>query len=806
MTPNFEEILLELSYRIPEGIVDLTNEEHLNELVVVLEEMRIYNSQAINLLKEKAKGDSGLEAAAEFFKGKKYRNDKGNDVSFTTAINYNDPTNSAHNAAMEDFEAFLDANRGKYGDIEKVKQPKSKKPNPNIFGKDKGGDVFPSNNNDDAAAKSSTPEEEPTSKPADVDMGDSGDFKNVLFSTTKTKGGDEKKYAFIQRKKEAALKVLQNLTDENGNINLLSEPGGKPVAIKSKVVQSVINKIFDGEKLSAEEIKAFNSVGKLVANNESGTTKIYFSKKLVGRHPQQGYDSIEIATGNPEMSDAVRKFALANKLNVGKSSEGAIGKKVFTPKKMAEAVNPKQPEVIVDIVKTKNGVKVADVELTYKTVPNQASLVKALTSAGLSQKEAEQKATNMVLETEAYNQRLDDMLDAAEKSGGKIPMTNFGDVTTPQGRKKTISNIIEGSMKRFESELENYSKLYGKGDLVNKPENKKVFDSLNKLKELNEKSDLQTNPKVREEYKKELDNLLINMANSPDFADAVADYAEMKVGLQFLAEGKQVYFPASENFQTADIIVLPDEFSIRPKKGQSLEQAIAENLQFYAVSVTYVGGLSVKYKGGGGSANYNKILQTVYKNKETQKKLLDIQSIYSLAYPKNKNQQLNIPESSIKNAEQQLSEFQNWAVKAGIMTEEEAKRLAEVGTKKADAILGKALKDVAKCEGANRENFEKSVRLHHIMQQMTAFVNNKDMRYTRYANFNQEVYVNKDGVAVRVEDDIADGVSKPCYMNPHHNPGFSAVEDENTGCVTAAPTNQNPSHIESSPPKNLLKA
>ena len=805
MTPNFEEILLELSYRIPEGIVDLTNEAHLNELVVVLEEMRIYNSQAINFLKEKAKGDSGLEAAAEFFKGKTYKNDKGNDVSFTTAINYNDPSNSAHNAAMDDFEAFLDANKGEYGDIEKVKQPKAKKPKQNVFGKDAGAPVFPSNNDDDVTSKSSAPEEEPTFKSADADMGGSGDFKNVLFSTTKTKGGDEKKYAFIQKKKEGALKVLQNLTDEKGNINLLSEPGGKPVAVKSKVVQSVINKIFDGQKLSAEEIKAFNSVGKLVTNNESGTTKMYFSKKLLGRHPQQGYDSIEIATGNSEMSDAVRKFALANKLNVGKSSEGAIGKKVFTPKKMAEAVNPQEPEVVVDIGKTKNGVKIASVELTYKTVPNEASLVTALMKSGKSEKEARISAAKSVLQTEAYNQRLDDMLDAAEKSGGKIPMTNFGDVTTPKGRKETISNIIEGSMKRFQSELENYSKLYGKGDLVNKPENKKVFDSLNKLKELNSKFDLQSNPTVREEYKKELDNLLINMANSPDFADAVADYAEMKAGLQFLAEGKQVYFPASENFQTADIIVLPDEFSVRPKKGQSLEQAIAENLQFYEVSVTYVGGLSVKYKGGGGSANYNKILQTVYQNKETQKNLLNIQSIYGLAYPKNKNQQLNIPESSITESEKQLSEFQNWAVKAGIMTPEEVKILIEVGTKKADAILGKALKDVAKCKGANRKNFEKAVRLHHIMQQMTAFVNNKDMKYTRYANFNQEVYVNKDGVAVRVVDDIADGVGKPCYMNPHHNPGFSAVEDPDTGCVTAAPTNQNPSHIESSPPKNLLK-
>jgi hypothetical protein len=62
MTPNFEEILLELSYRVPTGIVDLTNEEHLDELAIILEEKRIYNSQAINALREKAKAKTKAPA------------------------------------------------------------------------------------------------------------------------------------------------------------------------------------------------------------------------------------------------------------------------------------------------------------------------------------------------------------------------------------------------------------------------------------------------------------------------------------------------------------------------------------------------------------------------------------------------------------------------------------------------------------------------------------------------------------------------------------------------------------------------
>ena len=41
MIPNFEEILSELSYRIPEGIIDLTKPHQVNELIEILKEHNI---------------------------------------------------------------------------------------------------------------------------------------------------------------------------------------------------------------------------------------------------------------------------------------------------------------------------------------------------------------------------------------------------------------------------------------------------------------------------------------------------------------------------------------------------------------------------------------------------------------------------------------------------------------------------------------------------------------------------------------------------------------------------------------------
>lgn len=47
MIPNFDEILLEVSYRIPEGIVDLTQDSHVNVLIDVLKENGVVNPEVV---------------------------------------------------------------------------------------------------------------------------------------------------------------------------------------------------------------------------------------------------------------------------------------------------------------------------------------------------------------------------------------------------------------------------------------------------------------------------------------------------------------------------------------------------------------------------------------------------------------------------------------------------------------------------------------------------------------------------------------------------------------------------------------
>ena len=175
MIPNFKEILSELSYRVDGGIPDLNKESHVNILIDILREngvsdaahlaqrARVYFSY-LNEATPK-KGDAGLEAAAEKFKNKKYKNSKGGEVSFATAINYGykgKDNDSAHIQAMNDLETFVGDSDGKYGTMEKPKQPDE--PSQNIFGKDKGGKVFEPEAPAEVPTTKRTTKTEPTSK------------------------------------------------------------------------------------------------------------------------------------------------------------------------------------------------------------------------------------------------------------------------------------------------------------------------------------------------------------------------------------------------------------------------------------------------------------------------------------------------------------------------------------------------------------------------------------------------------------------------------------------------------------------
>ena len=132
---------------------------------------------------------------------------------------------------MNDLETFIGDSRGKYGTMEKPKQPK--KPKSNLFGPDAGGDVFPSNN-DDTASQSSNSKKEPSKAGAK--------FSDIVAGMATNKNTQN----HLQNTVQAQKSVLDT-------IDRLAKTKGNPHAADHKKVGELLGKIFNGEKLNSSE-------------------------------------------------------------------------------------------------------------------------------------------------------------------------------------------------------------------------------------------------------------------------------------------------------------------------------------------------------------------------------------------------------------------------------------------------------------------------------------------------------------------------------------------------------------------------
>jgi hypothetical protein len=618
-----------------------------------------------------------------------------------------------------------------------------------------------------------------------------GSFKDRYLGNSKA-AKPEKAQADFEKRRQKALsqidKAAEYNSDKPGIFRLETEEGsGKFIEIKTEDIKTAVNKLFNGEKLSANDKKILNLTTKIVTNPENGDVKLYFAKKIAGRHPQQGYESVLMAEKNIPMGDSFREYAIENGLKVGKSGEGAFGKKQMNPNKVAKAGNSKEHIKNLKVKSDKNGIEVNGQRFNYKPIPTKNELNKLrekLLKKGLSPDEVDEKIKNYVNGRKKENQVLSTIAEVASKSGGAISYCNFGDVFTPEGRKETITNVLVGVNKMFIDGLNNHQNTFNTENLLEKPENKKVFDTLKKLEKISKSSNLETDKAAQSIFKKELDQLIVDMANSVDFKDAFADFAEMVVGLGALAEGKRVMFPSAENFQTADIIILPDD--------NSINEADLVNVSIEELDLT--GGVSIKSDGGGGSAIKNRIELTEYKNPKTKEKLLNALNTYQTAYG---NQQ-DVKEEDLAKDEAVMEDLFKYGVEIGCFTKQDIEKIKKIGEKQGQSEI-KTAGDAGNCGGKeNQKRLHRAMILQHQQMQLTCIISNCDTEWTGYSNVNKKMGKSK-GKVVKVTDDIADGVKKPCYSNPHHNPGYTKSVDKN-GCVSLTPSNQNPAHIVSKIP------
>lgn len=350
MTPNFEEILLELSYRTSQGIVDLTNEEHLNELISILEENHIPNAKQLVL-----EAKQSLEKLlATTFKNP----ETGNLVKVDSALRYK-KSSQAYKIASN----MLDKSGYSEDDLETVDAGPDDEEKPNVFGKNKGAKVFP---------KKSEPK--------------------VGSTPTPTTNGLNLKPNEVATKTAAFAHVIQkDFTPE-----LKKSLGDKGI----KTLVGGFEKMISGQKVNAQEKDLLQ---KFVAfKDKEGEATLYIANVTPGEFKK--HKKVEFgATKREALKQLTQSFGLQST----KAQEGALGKKEVVANKITKA----RKTIIAD--KGKDGsVTLEGVVHKPISIPKEKDLALELNKLGIPNAQIEAKTAIAALRR--YNKQLEMMTTAGK--------------------------------------------------------------------------------------------------------------------------------------------------------------------------------------------------------------------------------------------------------------------------------------------------------------------------------------------------------------------------------------------------------
>ena len=387
MSPNFEEILLELSYRVPEGIVDLTKEHHILELENILIENGISNAKELAL---------EAKASLEKLLGQTFKNpDTGKMVKVASALGYDKKS-----------QAFRIANsmlkQGGYSDkdIDMVDtEPGDEEQPVNVFGNKGGGKVF----GGDKKKPDVKPTPTPTEKPQET-------------SSLNLKPEE------VTKRVEALKHVIQK--DFSPELkNTLGEKG-----INGLV--SSFQKMISGQSLNSAET---DMLKKFVAfKDKEGEATLYIANKTPGDFKK--HKKVEFGATKRE---ALKQLTQSLGLQSTKAQEGALGKKEVVANKVTKA------RKVITAQTGKDGSVVLE-GVTHKpiSIPKEKELASELNKLGIPNAEIEAKTAIAALKR--YNKQLEMMSTA-----GKFEVVDFGDTATPEGRMKTFDNVKKLYTQKF---------------------------------------------------------------------------------------------------------------------------------------------------------------------------------------------------------------------------------------------------------------------------------------------------------------------------------------------------------------------
>jgi hypothetical protein len=526
MTPNFDEILLELSYRIPTGIVDLTNEAHLNELTIILEEKGIRNSQAINTLREKAvkpKSSTNGETLVV--------NKQSGAVYAVKRYNPNTQTK----ATPKDIEKAKAS--GKFGKAE----PKT--PTPNVTIKQT-----------DAEKKRTAPATKtPTKIQTPVNVNLNGTLTDVMGRFDDSKNTTT-----------AVANVNQAILSVSNQLKIFAKAKSNPYAKEHLKVDALLNGLFNGKKLSEADKKLVAKYVRVAEPTDvnPNACKIYIAREP-GNFTSQGPKKRErIYVGAKDKSTPVigafRQWSEKNGIPMLATSTFG-GKKTTANQTYLDKVGKTRILKNVTAVKEDKDGKVASVKI------GNLNIIRMNPAEARNPNEKKRiEKNNRTLDEYAEKIKANDM-DFIDMDNGVVP-------DSPKNRVIVIQQSIAGMANRF--------KQLADKAFVSDKETLTIIDELNKFS----KRDPNKNPK---EWLENFENHLSKIANhvgEPSLKEGWANYAEIFVAIREMHDngkgtqnGKCALLPQSVTLETVDVITISDgkgENRVVTLDGRSVKKGV----------------------------------------------------------------------------------------------------------------------------------------------------------------------------------------------------------------------------------------
>ena len=518
------------------------------------------------------------------------------------------------------------------------------------------------------------------------------------------------------------------------------------------------DKLLDGGKLSDDEAKMVSKYAKIATTGKGEVLKIYFASNSPGNFLQGGREkALEMSDKDGSLQKALIDSGMETTPSITSGSIPAkIGSKQINPNKLA-AGKTRKVKVKKDVDKDGNiqSIIIDGKKMSRMSKPDPVKLENALTKQNpdlnKDQIKSLAKRTNRAIERN--NEQLSRMAEMEDLELLE-PVSGLEGLSQKEAADKITKEYSTNIANQVEKML---GKNPTKAELA-------VVDKMKALANIEDAT--------------EYENACIDVLRDMDGVDSIrkgsADLLESYAYVWMNKKGIKTVLPAGETFPVSDIITMGGDLDLDdldPNDPEYADKIAMQGLPF-VVNLESSGGVSVKKDGGAASAAKNKIDESVFKNKETNKQLHALTDNHNSFL--GTKAEPTTPET-IEKGQKVMNETQKWAKDSGILPDDYKPMYGDrTPAQWAQDTLESWEKDG---RGPFADYQLKALEMHAHQAILLADIHNAELTEQKYGNINGSTKKKDAGF------NVTDGINDASLMAPSLNPGFKFIKGEDGNMI-----------------------